>query len=119
MTTPENAGKERAQHRVEVADLVRAGLIEPGATLWARSKSVKGRTAQVSEDGLVWVDGVAYATPPSAAAKAVTGTQSEAGWWFWLTDPDTKASLDSTRSTYLEAADTSAVDDIEVVDDDE
>ena len=76
------------------------GFLAPGATLWARSKAVAGRTAEVGEDGQIWVDGVVFATP-SAAAKAVTGAQSEAGWWFWLVDPSAKSSLDTFAAPTL------------------
>jgi hypothetical protein len=51
---------------------------------------------------------------PSAAAKAVTKTQSEAGWWFWLVDMETGESLSSIRDTYratLEEEEESEEDD--------
>lgn len=103
-SSPDSPERARRQNRVEVADLVRAGILQPGARLWARPKSVAERIAEVSEDGQLWVDGRAFATP-SAAAKSVTGSQSEAGWWFWLVDPREKRSLDTLRSEYLEATD--------------
>lgn len=103
-SSPDGPQRVRRQNRVEVADLVRAGILQPGDLLWARAKSVSHRSAEVSEDGQLWVDGRAFATP-SAAARTVTGSQSEAGWWFWLIDPGTKRSLDTLRSEYLEGID--------------
>ena len=50
-------------------------------------------------DGGIYVDDKRFETP-SAAAKAVTKTQSEAGWWFWLVNVESGESLSSIRDTY-------------------
>ena len=52
--------EERPKRRVTVADLIGAGLIEPGSTIYARRKSLSGRTAVVvarhgDGTGLTWV----------------------------------------------------------------
>ncbi len=91
---------ERAQFRVEVADLVRAGLLAPGATLYARPQAHRDRTCSVSEDGRLFIGDASFDTP-SGAARAVTGSLSEPGWWFWLTDPSGDTSLSSLRSEYV------------------
>lgn len=98
------AGIERATSRVEVADLVRAGAIAPGATLFARPKAHIGRQSEVSEDGRIFVDGIPFGTL-SGAAKAVTGSVSEAGWWFWLVDPASTRSMSDLRREYSEGFD--------------
>ena len=93
---------ERATFRVVVADLIRAGAIEPGQVLYARVASQQGKTCQVSEDGGIYIGDTRHETL-SGAAKAVTGSQSEAGWWFWLVDPASDRSMSDIRQSYLEA----------------
>lgn len=85
--------------RVKVADLVQAGLVIPGQVIYARTQAHLGAQAIVSEDGGLFVDDKRYETP-SAAAKAVTKTQSEAGWWFWLVDVESGESLSDVRDAY-------------------
>ena len=99
--------------RVKVADLVQAGLIRPGQVLFARTQAHLGAQAIVSEDGGIFIEDRRFETP-SAAAKAVTKTQSEAGWWFWLVDLDSGESLSDVRDAYK-----SQLDDFgDVADDD-
>ena len=88
--------------RVKVADLVQAQLLRPGQILYARTQAHLGSQATISEDGGIYVEDKRYDTP-SAAAKAVTKTQSEAGWWFWLVDLDSGESLSDVRDTYRSA----------------
>lgn len=85
--------------RVKVMDLVQAQLIRPGQILHARTQAHLGSQATVSEDGGIYVEDKRYDTP-SAAAKAVTKTQSEAGWWFWLVDLESGESLSDVRDVY-------------------
>lgn len=85
--------------RVKVADLVQAGLIRPGQVLYARTQAHLGVQAIVSEDGGIFFEDQRFETP-SAAAKALTKTQSEAGWWFWLVDMESGESLSSVRDVY-------------------
>jgi hypothetical protein len=85
--------------RVKVADLVQAQLLRPGQILHARTQAHFGAQATVSEDGGIFVEEKRYDTP-SAAAKALTKTQSVAGWWFWLVDLDSGESLSDVRDTY-------------------
>lgn len=99
----EIAGKrEITMYSVKVADLINAGLIAPGAVIRARVASHYGREAQVSEDGGIFVDGKRYETL-SAAAKAVTGSKAEPGWWFWLVDPEGDRSFIDLRQTYFDS----------------
>jgi hypothetical protein len=85
--------------RVKVADLVQARLLRPGQILHARTQALFGAQAIISEDGGIFVEEKRYDTP-SAAAKALTKTQSVAGWWFWLVDLDSGESLSDVRDTY-------------------
>jgi hypothetical protein len=88
--------------RTKVADLVQARLLRPGQILHARIQSHFGAQATVSEDGGIYVDDKRYDTP-SAAARAVTKSQKEPGWWFWLVDLESGESLSDIRDTYRSA----------------
>jgi hypothetical protein len=87
---------------VTVADLVHAGMLEPGQLLYSRRLIHAGRHASVGSDGRIYFDEQAFMTP-SGAAKALSGSVSEAGWWFWLVDVDGERSLSDLRREYLEA----------------
>ena len=87
---------------VTVADLVHAGMLVPGQLLYSRRLIHAGRHASVGSDGRLYLDEQAFMTP-SGAAKALSGSVSEAGWWFWLVDVDGERSLSDLRRDYLEA----------------
>lgn len=86
---------------VSVADLVHAGMLEPGQLLYSRRIIHAGRHASVGSDGRIYLDEQPYMTP-SGAAKALSGSVSEAGWWFWLVDVNGEKSLSDLRREYLE-----------------
>lgn len=98
------ARTERAERRparqLELADLIGAGLIEEGATLYARGRRAAGRTATVLFDGSLEVDGNRFASPSGAATFAL-GKMAN-GWSFWLVDPKSKRSLHDLRSEYAD-----------------
>jgi hypothetical protein len=107
---------ERPRQKIDVAALIAAGLIDPGATLWARRKAHSHRTAIVLPDGRIDVDGSAFQTP-SGAAKHISG-KGENGWWYFLVDPTSRRSLSDCFHEYVDQ--TSAdVDESEVTDNDE
>lgn len=68
--------------RIGLDDLIGAGLLEPGTTLYVRRKALSDRTAVVLPDGRIDVDGEAFLTP-SGAAKFLYGGRSANGWWFF------------------------------------
>jgi len=94
------AQAERPRHKIEVADLIGAGMLEAGATLYARRKKHSHRTATVLPDGRIDVDGTSYATP-SGAAVAISG-KSENGWWFFLVSQTGKRSLSDLWHEYVD-----------------
>lgn len=107
---------DRPREKVDVAALIGAGLVEPGATLWARRKAQSDRTATVLPDGRIDVDGLAFQTP-SGAARQISG-HSENGWWYFLVDPTSRKSLSDLFHAYVDQ--TSAdVDESEATDDDD
>ena len=101
--------ERRPTRKVELADLMAAGLLEEGATLYARRRRVAERTATVLSDGALDVDGNRYSTP-SGASRAVSGT-SENGWPFWLVDPKSKRSLNDIWREYIDQRDVDVEDD--------
>ena len=93
--------RSRLHSRVTVADLLEVGLLSAGQSLYARPKSHRGRACEVTLDGRLHINGDFFSTP-SGAAKAITKSQSEAGWWFWLLDPDQDLCLSDLRRDYLD-----------------
>jgi hypothetical protein len=102
--------EERPKHRVGVADLIAAGLLEPGTTVYPKRKADAGRTATILPDGRVDVDGEIFDTP-TGAARFITG-RSENGWSFFRLSQTGRRSLSDLFQEYV---DQTAVD----VDEDE
>lgn len=66
---------------LSLKELVARGAVVPGTLLTARYGDHSGRTATVTDDGSVLLDGVTYDSP-SGAGKAVLG-RTVNGWTFW------------------------------------
>lgn len=96
-----SGARSRLKARVSVYDLLEAGLVEAGQLLYARPRGHRGSTCEVTSDGRLHVSGEFFSTP-SGAAKAVTKSQSEAGWWFWLLNPDEDLCLSDLRRDFLD-----------------
>lgn len=71
----------KPKRRIGLADLIGAGIIEAGATLRARPKAHKGRSAVVLPDGRIDVDGSQFDSP-SGAARFISKRKAN-GWWFF------------------------------------
>lgn len=93
----------RVAFTISIADLIRDGYVSTGQTLFAKHSMHRHATATLSSDGGFFVDGSRFETP-SAAAKAVTGSQSEPGWDFWLVSQNPDISLADVRSEAAQAA---------------
>lgn len=106
----QEADSNKDAGRVTVADLISAGFLEPGQTLFARVQAHRGHEGYVAEDGAIFVNGLRFETP-SAAAREVTKKVSEPGWWFWVTDLKSFYALSDAR---LEYTDSLGVEDVEV-----
>jgi hypothetical protein len=78
-------------------------------SLFPRLRQFAHRVATLLPDGRLEVDGVAYATPFNAAT-AIAGKRTN-GWWFFLTDQESRRSLRNVRRDYIEAMDVDAEDD--------
>ncbi|MGV0838548.1 GmrSD restriction endonuclease domain-containing protein [Mycolicibacterium thermoresistibile] len=103
----------RQKRRVGMDDLIAAGLLQPGTTIFARRKAVVGRTATVLPDGRIDVEGKAFGSP-SAAARAISG-KGENGWWFFVLSLTNKKSLADVLQEYIDQTATD-IDDDEVDD---
>ena len=105
--------EDRPKGRVTLADLIGAGILEPGATIYARKSY--DRPATVLPDGHLDVDGELFDTP-SGAARAITGG-SVNGWPFFLLDQGGTRSLNTLYEAYIDQ--TSADVDEEISDGEE
>lgn len=92
--------EERPKRRVGLADLIAAGLLEPGTTVFAKRKAHVGRTATILPDGRVDVDGRIFDTP-SGAARFITD-KSENGWAFFRLSQTGRRSLSDLFQEYVD-----------------
>jgi hypothetical protein len=92
-------GNER-QVKVEVLDLISAGLVAAGQTLYPRRTGANGQLAQILEDGRISVAGEVFDSLSMAAVKVMNKNQN--GWYFWLVDEKTKESMIDLRKQYRE-----------------
>lgn len=108
---------ERPRRRIELIDLIGAGLLAPGTTLYAGRKSLHGRAAVVLSDGRLDVDGDLFDSP-SGAARAISGS-TENGWHFFRTDEARKKKLVLLWRQYVEQLAVNVDDDVTADEDDE
>jgi hypothetical protein len=101
--------KPPQRHRVDLADLLNAGSLEPGMTLFPRRAKFADRVATLLPDGRLDIDGRAFSSP-SEAAVSITGKPTN-GWWWFLVDQASRRSLRDVRRDYIEALAIDADDD--------
>ena len=92
--------KGHSMHSVAIADLLSAGLLNPGQTITPKSRTHKDKVGQVLSDGRIDVDAQVFDSP-SGAGYYVRKKPTN-GWSFWLVDSKTKKSLASVRREYVE-----------------
>jgi hypothetical protein len=101
------------KRRIGLEDLIGAGLLEPGTTLYVRRKALSQKTAVLLPDGRIDVDGQVFQTP-SGAAKSMYG-HSANGWWFFGVGAGVKRPLGDLLEEYLnqtsEEIDDEAIDE--------
>lgn len=105
-------GETQPRRRIGVADLIGAGLLDAGTTMYARRKAHSDRTATILPDGRIDVDGQVFDTP-SGAARSIVGKNVN-GWWFFILSPTNRRSLSDLLQEYLDQ--TSEEVDEEIVD---
>lgn len=107
--SPYIIGKPRRRKKIRIPDLIGAAVLQPGITLFPRSKKFEDRVATLLADGTIEVDGKAF-TSPSDAASAMVGSQTN-GWWFFLVDKSSRRSLRKVRRDYVEQLTVDVEDD--------
>jgi hypothetical protein len=103
--------------KVKLVDLINAGVLTPGMSLYPRKKKFSDQVATLLSDGRVELDGVLYESVSPAASKIV-GHQMN-GWWFFLVEQEPRRSLRMVRREYLDARAVDAEDDDGDDDDDD
>lgn len=109
--------KPRPRHKLDLSDLLNAGCLQAGISLYPRRKKFANAIATLLPDGRLDLDGTVYSSP-SDAAKALTGTSTN-GWWFFLVDQQSKRALKEVRIDYLESIAADVDDDESDEDDDD
>jgi hypothetical protein len=99
----------RPRHRVGLLDLINAGMLEPGTSLYRRRKKSPELVAAVVADGRIDIGGTLFRSP-SDAASSITGHATN-GWWFFLVDPISRRSLRMVQREYMEKLSVDAEDD--------
>jgi len=84
---------------VEIADLIGAGYLAAGQTLYSRPGMYGGRSGTVLSDGRIEVAGQTFDSPSSAGISV--RKKNTNGWDFWRLDPDGRRALSQVRSEYL------------------
>lgn len=95
--------KTRPRYKVDLLDLLNAGLLQAGMTLFPLRKQYAARVATLLPNGHLEVDGISFPTPSEAAAM-IRG-KPVGGWWFFLVDQAAKRSLRDVRRDYVEKLD--------------
>jgi len=93
--------KVRPRHKVDLSDLLSAGCVQAGMSLFRRGKKHVASVATLLPDGRLDVQGTVYSSP-SEAAKAIAGGAIN-GWWFFLVDKQPRRSLKDVRLDYLKS----------------
>ena len=86
--------------KIEVIDLISAGLIAAGQTLYPKQRSAAGQLGQVLDDGRISAEGEIFDSLSLAAIRVVKRRAN--GWTFWLVDEKTKQSMNDLRKQYLD-----------------
>jgi Protein of unknown function DUF262/Protein of unknown function (DUF1524)/Restriction Enzyme Adenine Methylase Associated len=84
---------------VELSDLIGAAVLQPGMPLFPRREKQSHRAATLLADGRIDVEGTIFNTA-SEAATHIAGKRTN-GWWFFLTDQNSRRSLRNVRRDYL------------------
>lgn len=101
--------RPRAHRKIHLGDLIGAGLLTPGMSLFPKRKKHATRIATLLPDGRVEVDGVIYSNAREAASKIVGRPTN--GWSFFLIDQAGGKSLRAVRRDYFSALALEAEDD--------
>ena len=91
---------EDAPKKISVIDLLSAGLLQAGQTLYPSYRRYKGRNAQVLADGRIEIEGQVFDSL-SLAGNHVRKKNTN-GWTFWLISESPKEKMFDLRERYKE-----------------
>jgi len=86
---------------ISVSDLISAGLVTPGQTLYTRNKAKTNRTATILDGGRIQVDEKIFESLSLAGAEALNRVSAN-GWRAWLVSRDPLVSMSDLRDEYRE-----------------
>jgi len=92
--------KSERQTKVEVVDLISAGLVTAGQTLFPKQNKHSGRSAQILDDGRIETEGQIFDSLSLAGIKI--RQKNTNGWTFWIVDEKTRKSMADLREEYRE-----------------
>jgi hypothetical protein len=104
---------KRFWKHLKLIELLNAGVLVPGTSLFPRQKQHADVAVTLLADGTIDVDGKVF-EEPSAAAAAIADWPTN-GWWFFLVSKSPRRSLGQVRSEYVNQM----APDAEVNDEDE
>ncbi len=101
--------RPRLRKKVDLADLINAGVLEAGMPLFPRRAKFIDRVATLLPDGRIEVDDTLFSSPSQAASHMVGHAMN--GWWFFLVDQASRTSLRTVRRDYINAMAVDVEDD--------
>ena len=105
-----NRAKDDVPKKITVIDLISAGLIQSGQTLYPSYRRYKGRNAQVLVDGRIEVEGEIFDS--LSLAGNYLRKKNTNGWTFWLTNESPKEKMFDLREKYKEIAGVEGSEDL-------
>ena len=84
--------------KVSVSDLIAAGYIEVGQTLFPKRPKYAGQNATVLSDGRIEIEN--QIKDSLSLAGHVVQDRNTNGWSFWLTDTKSRRSMNDVRNDY-------------------
>jgi len=92
--------KPEKQVKVAVIDLISAGLVSAGQTLYPKQNKHAGKVAQILDDGRIQCEDVIFDSLSLAGIQI--RKRNTNGWTFWLVDEKTRKSMADLREEYRE-----------------
>jgi hypothetical protein len=94
--------RNESSKRIQVIDLISAGLIEPGQKIYPHAKKYTGISATILADGRIELNGVVYDSL-SGAGVTVRGSSTN-GWRFFAVEGPSGPRLSELYDRYVELA---------------
>lgn len=92
--------KREKQVQVAVVDLISAGLVSAGQTLYPKQHKHAGKVAQILDDGRIECENNTFDSLSLAGIQI--RKMNTNGWTFWLVDEKTRKSMSDLREEYRE-----------------